>query len=83
MYPNHKPKLVHRLVDDTWMVDCLECRDEGNPPIGIGLPVQDRIAAEMIRDNHQGPKRVERVSVQPAGARPLDQAATYRDQAAS
>lgn len=75
MYPNHKHQLIHRVVDETWMVDCVECRIEGNAPIGIGLPVQDRMAAEMIRDNHRGPT-VARVPAQAAAARTLDQAAS-------
>ncbi len=56
MYSDHKPRLIHLVSEDAWVVDCLECRAQGTAPIGIGLPVRDRVAAEMLWQNHRGRK---------------------------
>jgi hypothetical protein len=52
---SHHPQ-VSRRVDGQWVVTCAECqRAKGAAvPIGIGLPVQSHLVAEMLRDNHQG-----------------------------
>ena len=50
---NHFPKIAQR-PDRTWVVECLQCRNDGasTVPIGIGMPLQDRETAERLRENH-------------------------------
>jgi hypothetical protein len=48
--------------DERWIVDCPECRRAaqgrhggfGELPIGIGMPLESRLTAERLRDNHMG-----------------------------
>jgi hypothetical protein len=47
----HRPWLV-QLPDGRWEVRCGECLQP--TPIGIGLPVTNRLEAERIFANHAG-----------------------------
>jgi len=45
------------------VVDCPECEaaqsrndGHGDLPIGIGMPLESRLTAERMKDNHAGPK---------------------------
>lgn len=50
----HAPTLVRR-PDGRYEVRCPECQTRGSvPPVGIGLPVNDRHEAERIVLNHSG-----------------------------
>jgi hypothetical protein len=48
----HHPKLVHRK-DGRWEVRCLQCQrnQEQATPLGIGIPVVNRVEAEGIARN--------------------------------
>jgi hypothetical protein len=52
----HHPRIVHR-PDGPWVVECRQCRDDNSAsmPIGIGLPLADRLTAERLVENHAGP----------------------------
>ena len=52
---NHDPK-VTQSTDRTWVVECVQCRNDpaSTVPIGIGMPLRDRETAERLRDNHAG-----------------------------
>ncbi len=49
----HHPKIV-RGPDRTWVVECMECRNDtqSDLPIGIGMPLRDRETAERLRENN-------------------------------
>jgi hypothetical protein len=49
----HYPK-INQGPDRTWVVECIECRNDtqSDLPIGIDMPLQDRTTAERLRDNH-------------------------------
>ena len=49
----HHPRIIHGH-DRTWVVECVECRNDtqSDLPIGIGMPLRDRETAERLRDNH-------------------------------
>jgi hypothetical protein len=49
----HHPRIIHGH-DRTWVVECMECRNDtqSDLPIGIGMPLRDRETAERLRDNH-------------------------------
>lgn len=49
----HHPKITQG-PDRTWVVDCIECRNDtqSEVPIGIGMPLHDIVTAERLRDNH-------------------------------
>jgi hypothetical protein len=54
----HSPTVIDSN-DGACLVDCPECRN-GRPadvPIGIGLPMFDRITAELLAENHRGDRR--------------------------
>jgi hypothetical protein len=42
------------------VVECRQCRDDKSSslPIGIGMPLPDRVTAERLAENHSGPMRV-------------------------
>jgi hypothetical protein len=52
----HHPRIVHH-PDGPWVVECRQCRDDRSSavPIGIGLPLADRLTAERLAENHAGP----------------------------
>jgi len=48
----HAPRLVSR-PDGRWEIRCPQCeRMEDQSPIGIGMPIANRIEAESIVRNH-------------------------------
>ena len=49
----HYPKIT-QLSDRTWVVECIQCRNDTQSelPIGIGMPLHDLVTAERLRDNH-------------------------------
>jgi hypothetical protein len=59
--PHHHPTISRH--DDRWVVNCPECRvaararhdGYGELPIGIGMPLESKLTAERLRDNHSGP----------------------------
>jgi hypothetical protein len=50
---NHHPK-VTQGPDRTWVVECVQCRNDvtSTVPIGIGMPLRDLETAVRLRDNH-------------------------------
>jgi hypothetical protein len=54
----HHPMI--RPVDRGWVVECRECRLEARGgqllPIGIGMPLESKETAELLRQNHAGPQ---------------------------
>jgi hypothetical protein len=52
----HNPRVV-RGPDDSWLVECRECRADKTTevPIGIGMPLADRLTADRLAENHRGP----------------------------
>ena len=59
MQSPHRPTVVD-AGDGTCHVACPQC-SEGSPseiPIGIGLPMFDRITAELLAENHRGDRRL-------------------------
>jgi hypothetical protein len=55
----HQPRIVHR-PDGPWIVECRQCREDksSSVPIGIGMPLPDRMTAERLAENHSGPMRI-------------------------
>ena len=53
--PQHEPTLV-RLYDGRWEVQCAQCAlsPAHATPIGIGLPIVNRVEAEWVMRNHAG-----------------------------
>ena len=51
----HQPQII-QSPSGAWMVECSQCRSDTTSqlPIGIGLPLQDRVAAERLAQNHCG-----------------------------
>jgi hypothetical protein len=51
----HQPKINGR-ADGTWVVECAQCDNDttSDLPVGIGMPLQARETAELLRDNHAG-----------------------------
>jgi hypothetical protein len=49
----HYPKITQG-PDRTWVVECIQCRNDtqSDLPIGIGMPLQDLATAERLRNNH-------------------------------
>jgi hypothetical protein len=56
MHSPHQPKIARR-PDGSWVVECAECRADrtSDVPIGIGMPLERRETAELLRENHSGP----------------------------
>jgi hypothetical protein len=48
----HHPAV--RKYDESWVVDCSECQQDGDLPIGIGMRLVSRQTAEQLRENHAG-----------------------------
>ena len=55
MHSPHSPKIIG-LRDGGWIVECLACRNDrmSEVPIGIGMPLPDRLTAERLAENHRG-----------------------------
>ena len=49
----HHPR-ISQGPDLTWVVECIQCRNDTQSelPIGIGMPLRDRETAERLRENH-------------------------------
>jgi hypothetical protein len=49
----HNPEITQG-PDRTWVVECIQCRNDtqSDLPIGIGMPLRDFETAERLRDNH-------------------------------
>ena len=54
MHSPHIPKVID-LSDGECSVECPQCRrgPASDVPIGIGLPMRDRITAELLAQNHR------------------------------
>ena len=57
----HHPKIVQG-ADEYWVVECQDCLEDltASVPIGIGMPLPDRLTAERLVENHRGPEVVVR-----------------------
>jgi len=58
MQSPHKPRVVD-LRDGECLVECPQCQQghAGNVPIGIGIPMRDRITAQLLAGNHRDDQR--------------------------
>lgn len=58
MQSPHTPVVVDSN-DGSCHVECPQCRTRRpeNVPIGIGLPMYDRITAELLAENHRADRR--------------------------
>jgi hypothetical protein len=58
MNSSHHHPQVSKRNDGCWVLNCPECQLAGNDelPIGIGMPVESQLVAEMLRQNHLGPQ---------------------------
>lgn len=54
----HRPTVVD-LTDGECSVECPQCRrgPASEVPIGIGMPMRDRITAELLAENHRDDHR--------------------------
>ena len=52
MHSRHQPR-IFGLGDGTWQVKCLGCPIDhlSGVPVGIGIPLQDRMTAERLGEN--------------------------------
>ena len=59
MKKSHLPRIVQR-PDGPWVVECHQCTEDGTSsvPIGIGIPLPDKVTAERLAENHRGPRIV-------------------------
>jgi hypothetical protein len=46
--------MITEISDGRWVVVCSDCESDQDAavPIGIGIPVNSRRMAELLRDNH-------------------------------
>lgn len=53
MHSPHHPRIFD-LGGGRWQVECLGCRIDhlSDVPVGIGIPLQDRMTAERLAENH-------------------------------
>jgi hypothetical protein len=58
MQSPHSPAVID-LGDGTCLVECPQCRAGRvkDVPIGIGLPMLDRVTAELLTENHRDDHR--------------------------
>lgn len=58
MQSPHSPTVIERS-DGTCLVECPQCHKgrASDIPIGIGLPMFDRITAELLAENHRDDHR--------------------------
>jgi hypothetical protein len=54
----HRPTVIE-LDDGECSVECPQCRTGpvSDVPIGIGIPMRDRITAELLAENHRDDHR--------------------------
>jgi hypothetical protein len=57
----HVPRIVQR-PNGGWIVECRQCSEDrsSSMPIGIGIPLPDKVTAERLAENHRGPRIVVR-----------------------
>jgi hypothetical protein len=57
----HVPGIVQR-PNGGWVVECRQCTEDrsSSMPIGIGIPLPDKVTAERLAENHRGPRIVVR-----------------------
>jgi hypothetical protein len=57
----HVPRVVQR-PNGPWVVECRQCVEDrsSSVPIGIGIPLPDKVTAERLAENHRGPRIVVR-----------------------
>ena len=57
----HVPRIVQR-PNGAWVVECQQCAEDrsSSVPIGIGIPLPDKVTAERLAENHRGPRIVVR-----------------------
>ena len=53
----HNPK-ISSTADGRWVLTCPECESsrQHQLPIGIRMPLESRLTAERLRENHMGRK---------------------------
>ena len=57
MQGSHNP-FLSQIEDGRWIVACPQCqRGIESIPVGIGLPIETREMAELLRENHAGAGR--------------------------
>jgi hypothetical protein len=58
MQSAHIPRVID-LNDGVCSVECPQCRRgvASDVPIGIGIPMRDRITAELLAENHRDAHR--------------------------
>ena len=58
MQSPHTPSVVD-IGEDACLVECPQCREgrSVDVPIGIGIPMRDRITAELLAGNHRDERR--------------------------
>jgi hypothetical protein len=58
MHSTHRPRVVDRN-DGGCSVECPQCGrgPASDVPIGIGMPMRDRITAELLAENHRDDHR--------------------------
>jgi hypothetical protein len=54
MHSPHTPRVID-VGEDACVVECPQCREgrSVDVPIGIGIPMRDRITAELLAGNHR------------------------------
>lgn len=54
MQSPHTPRVID-IGEDACLVECPQCREgrSVDVPIGIGIPMRDRITAELLAGNHR------------------------------
>jgi hypothetical protein len=58
MQSPHRPEIID-TNDGACVVECPQCRKgrAADIPIGIGLPMFDRVTAELLAENHRDDRR--------------------------
>jgi hypothetical protein len=52
----HTPRIIER-PNGHWVVECRQCSEDRTSavPIGIGMPLPDKLTAERLAQNHRTP----------------------------
>jgi hypothetical protein len=52
----HNPSITQR-PNGRWVVECRQCSEDriSSVPIGIGMPLLDKLTAERLAQNHRTP----------------------------
>jgi hypothetical protein len=53
---SHNPRILQR-PNGHWVVECRQCSEDrtSSMPIGIGMPLPDKLTAERLAQNHRTP----------------------------